>query len=102
MKLKQVLAVFLLIGFLFNVFHDFVFYKIDPCMSKVQTFLTLDKGKKQDPLCEIHHNLHHSFTAGFHTIKVSFKPNQKEKFLYTPLNLKPYSRDIFKPPKHIS
>jgi hypothetical protein len=102
MKLTKRLTKFifsiLLIGFLFNVFHDFVFYEADPCLKDIRTFIKFDLGHTNDPLCKIHHTLHSPYTLP-DEIKIKNLPKEnKIKFSYKKPILKDIPREIFKPP----
>ncbi len=101
MKGKKFLLSFVLIGFLFNIFHDFVFYSTDPCMLKFETVIKFDEGKSNDPLCKIHHQLHQIYLNGinlnFHT-----KFEQTYSFSFKEIFLSLFQTSIFKPPKHLA
>ena len=100
MKLSKILVhVVLFIGILFNTFHDFVFYKIDPCMSKIEIVIKPDKLDKKDPFCKIHNELHKSFILTYSIRKFDSKPREEKNFFYQKPSLKLYSIKIFKPPK---
>ncbi len=89
-------------GFLFNIFHDFVFYSADPCMTKIESVIKIDNDTKKDPLCEIHHELHQVYLNSF---SLSIKPvkfKEDYNFHYKKPFIKQLSTEIFKPPKHLS
>lgn len=97
--LKKLIFAILLIGFIFNISHDFVFYKIDPCMKTVES-LTIEEPDSPsiDPLCDIHKNFHMDYIF---IEKLDFKeltfvsvnnPIPKN------LSIKPIKVEIFKPP----
>jgi hypothetical protein len=99
MKNKRTLLLVLLIGFLFNVFHDFVFYKIDPCMKTVDSLSIYEpKNQPSDPLCDIHENFHTYFALSqkFDFIEnLNFFVDFKN---ITHILLKQFIVEIFKPP----
>ena len=98
--LKRFLGIVLLIGFLFNVFHDFVFYKIDPCMKTVESLKSPYKVKS-DPLCDIHHNLHFKYTFN-EDINLNIENNFIDFIpLISNLSPKEIPKEIFKPPNLI-
>lgn len=100
--MKKLILSFFIIGFLFNIFHDFVFYKIDPCLSYIETSMKFDEGKTNDPLCEIHQELHHLYLNG---IPIQTKRNffrETYYFSYDKPFLKQTISEIFKPPKHLA
>ena len=97
--IKELLLSVLLIGFLFNVFHDFVFYKIDPCMKTVESLKSPYEPKSvNDPLCDIHHNLHLKYIFN-EDINLSIEDNLID-FYPINLNLFPQEipQEIFRPP----
>jgi hypothetical protein len=96
-SLKRLLLSLLLIGFLFNVFHDFIFYKIDPCMGYAVSIVKVDE-KPSDPLCKIHHELHQSYVKPEVEIKIPFI-SAKFSFLYQKPPSRTFPKSIFKPPK---
>ncbi len=100
-RITKVILSILLIGFLFNVFHDFVFYKADPCLKEITTFVKFDLGHTNDPLCKIHHTLHSPYTIP-DEIKIA-NPFKEEKvnFVYKKPYLKEIPQEIFKPPINI-
>jgi len=102
MMIKKLILSFFLIGFLFNTFHDFIFYSIDPCMSKVETAIKFDDGNDNDPLCEIHHELHQVYLSSFKSFIPKSKFEESYSFNYKRPFLKPFSTEIFKPPKHLA
>ena len=55
---KLTLNIILLIGFTFSTFHDFIFYNIDPCMKYLSSVIKFENGQSNDPLCDIHYELH--------------------------------------------
>ncbi len=97
--IKKLLLSVLLIGFLFNVFHDFIFYKIDPCMKTVESLKSsYDTVSKNDPLCKIHKNLHFKYIF---SEKIDFNNvYSSDKVYFTVSNLTPKDipDEIFKPP----
>ena len=96
---KKLVAIILLIGFSFNVFHEFVFYKIDPCMQKVESLKSFyDTHKNKDPLCDIHQNLHlkYLFVENFEIKEIEFP--EKPFFISPNLNPQESPQEIFKPP----
>ena len=96
---KKLVAIILLIGFSFNVFHEFVFYKIDPCMQKVESLKYFhDIHNDKDPLCEIHQNLHlkYLFAENFEVKEIEF--SEKPVLIPPDLNPKDTPQEIFKPP----
>ncbi len=96
---RRVLASFVLIGFLFNVFHDFVFYKVDPCADYIISYLSIDKEKSQkDPFCKIHHELHQNYIEPEAFIQIDSAQNEYI-FFYQKPHIKPCQTSIFKPPK---
>ncbi len=97
-SLKRLLLSLLLIGFLFNVFHDFIFYKIDPCMGYVISIVKVDKEKPSDPLCKIHHELHQSYVEPDVEIKIPSVPAEYS-FWYQKPPSRTFPKSIFKPPK---
>ncbi len=100
--MKRFLMLVILIGFLFNTFHEFVFYSIDPCMSKVETVIKFDSGDDKDPLCEIHNELHQVYLSSFKSFIPKSKFEETYSFNYKKPFLKPFSTEIFKPPKHLA
>ncbi|WP_457640521.1 hypothetical protein [Persephonella sp.] len=97
MRLKKVIFSFLLIGLLFNTFHDYVFYNVDPCMKYAETAFQLDDG-----YCEIHENFHMPYIEPFVIIPINNKFEEKYTFYYKKPDLDPLALDIFKPPKKLS
>ncbi|WP_155810568.1 hypothetical protein [Persephonella sp. KM09-Lau-8] len=96
---KKLVAIILLIGFSFNVFHEFVFYKIDPCMQKVESLKSFyNAHEDNDPLCEIHQNLHlkYLFVENFEIKEIKF--SEKHIPILPDLNPKDTPQEIFKPP----
>ena len=91
---RKTIFIGLLIGTLFYTFHDFVFYKIDPCMKHVETAY-----KVTDKYCEIHENLHMPYIKPFVHIPINEKFSESYSFNYCRPQLKPLVSDIFKPPK---
>ncbi|SNZ06433.1 hypothetical protein SAMN06265182_0674 [Persephonella hydrogeniphila] len=87
----------LLIGILFQVSHDFVFYKVDPCMKHIETAYQIDDG-----YCDIHENLHMPYISHIFYIPISLDFIEKYTFLYTLEYSDPFILEIFKPPKHLS
>lgn len=97
--LRKIVFSILLIGFLFNIFHDFVFYKIDPCMKTVESLLIdKDQDLSLDPLCNIHKNFHMYYIF---VEKLDFIDTPVISITFPiPKNLffKPLKIEIFKPP----
>ena len=97
--MRKILLSIFLIGFLFNTFHDFVFYFFDDCMSKVETAVKFEKGEKNDPLCKIHHELHEAYLYSFSSDFAQPFFEETYSFVYQKPILKPPLSEIFKPPK---
>jgi len=97
MKSRKFIFGILLIGVLFQVSHDFIFYKIDPCMKHVETAYQLNDG-----YCDIHENLHMPYITHIFFIPISTDFVEKYTFFYSPKYPDPYSLEIFKPPKTLS
>ncbi|MDQ7055318.1 MAG: hypothetical protein Q9M89_01965 [Persephonella sp.] len=93
--MRKLLLVIVLTGSVFYTFHDFVFYKVDPCMQYVETAY-----KVTDRYCEIHENLHMPYIKPFTHIPINEKFSESYSFNYRKPQLKPLVSDIFKPPKH--
>jgi hypothetical protein len=88
----------LFIGFLFSIFHDFVFYNVDPCLKKVDTVIKFENGQINDPLCKIHHSLHMTYIMPSN-IYIEEPPIENiYLFTYKKPILEEYPQDIFKPP----
>ncbi len=99
---KKFINLILLIGILFSTFHDFVFYNIDPCMTDVSSVIEFEKGNSNDPLCDIHHELHTPVTTDFNiTLPVLIIEHRFESFYQNPYILGTRS-EIFKPPQTLS
>ena len=107
--LKKTIFISLLISLIFNIFHDFVFYKIDPCMKTVKSlelyfdnsikFYSNKKISTDDPICDIHHNLHIKFVI-FEDINIPFScKNHFYPVINLDIALKDLVQNIFKPPK---
>ncbi len=96
MKIRKVIFSFLLIGLLFNTFHDYLFYNVDPCMEYANTAFQIDDG-----YCQIHENLHMPYIKPFFIIPISDRFEEKYSFYYKKPELDPLASEIFKPPKHI-
>jgi len=94
---KYILS-FLVVGFLFNIFHDFVFYSIDPCLKKIDTAIKFDKGQSNDPLCKIHHSLHMSYILPENIYLEGINIENIYSFRYKKPILEDIPQDIFKPP----
>jgi len=97
-RITKAFLVSLLIGFLFNVFHDFVFYNLDPCLKDIKQAVKFEMGQSNDPLCKIHHSLHLPYTLP-KEIKITDLPKPKEiKFSYKKPFFEEIPKEIFKPP----
>ncbi len=96
MILRKFIFIFLLSGILFNTFHDYVFYNVDPCMKYAETAFQVEDG-----YCEIHENLHMPFIEPIVIIPINDKFEEKYTFFYSMINLDPQITEIFKPPKKI-
>ncbi|NPA51726.1 MAG: hypothetical protein GXO22_02400 [Aquificae bacterium] len=94
------IKILLLIGIVFSTFHDYVFYNIDPCMSELSFVIEFEKGNSNDPLCDIHHELHTPVTTGFDTVSVVELEDRFDLFYIKPMNL-PQPKEIFKPPRQL-
>jgi len=68
-------------------------------MTKVETVVKFENGKLNDPLCKIHHNLHHSFTTNFQRLTIAKKTQRLPFILHKTPNIKLYPLKLFKPPK---
>jgi hypothetical protein len=95
---KKFIFSFLLIGFLFNIFHDFVFYNLDPCLKNIDTAIKFEKGQINDPLCKIHHSLHMSYILPENINLENVNIEEEYIFFYQKPQLKEFPKDIFKPP----
>ena len=97
-RITNTVLVILLIGFLFNVFHDFIFYNLDPCLKDVKQAVKFEMGKSNDLFCKIHHSLHSPYTLP-KQIKITKLPKPKEKKIICKKPfLKEIPKEIFKPP----
>ncbi len=94
MKIRKIIFGLLLIGILFNTFHDYIFYKVDPCMEYANTAFQIDDG-----YCQIHESLHMPYIKPFVIIPINVKFEEKYSFSYKKPELDPFSLEIFKPPK---
>jgi len=61
---KRFIVSVLLIGFVFSAFHDFVFYKVDPCMDSIKSLeiFGVKDLSPDDPFCDLHQELHTEYT----------------------------------------
>jgi len=97
-RITRIVFGILLIGFLFNVFHDLIFYNLDPCLKDIKQAVKFEMGQSNDPLCKIHHSLHSPYTPP-KKIELSELPRPKEKkIFYKKPFLKEIPKEIFKPP----
>ncbi len=98
---KKIINVLLLIGVIFSTFHDFVFYKLDPCMKDINLVLKFEKGNSNDPFCDIHHDLHSPVVINLS--KINFLEYISEEIrLNKPFKEISIKTDIFKPPIELS
>ncbi len=97
MKMKKAIFLLLLIGIFFQVTHDFIFFKVDPCMKHVETAYKINDG-----YCEIHENLHMPYIKPFIYIPINKNFQEVYSFTYENISLDPYISEIFKPPKSLS
>ncbi len=101
MKFKKIILSIFLIGFLFNVFHDFVFYSVDPCLSNIEDTIKFDNGFKNDIFCEIHGELHQNYLSNSN-IEITTTPNEEINYSFSYCSyLNQFNSEIFKPPKHL-
>lgn len=97
MKTRKTIFLVLLIGILFQIAHDFVFFKVDPCMKYIETAYKIN-----DDYCEIHENLHMPYIKPFINISINKNFQEAYSFTYENIALDPYISEIFKPPKSLS
>jgi len=92
------ILVILLISFLFNVFHDFVFYNFDPCLKDVKEAVKFDMGKSNDLFCELHHSLHSPYTIQSQVYVTNLPILEDKKPCCQKISLDDIPQEIFKPP----
>ncbi len=97
MTAKKYIFVLLLIGIFFQISHDFIFFKVDPCMKYIETAYKVNDG-----YCEIHENLHMPYIKPFINISINKNFQEIYTFTYENISLDPYISEIFKPPKPLS
>jgi len=56
-------------------------------MSKVETAIKFEKGEKNDPLCEIHHELHEAYLYSFSSDFTQPIFRENHSFIYRKLLL---------------
>ncbi|WP_155810704.1 hypothetical protein [Persephonella sp. IF05-L8] len=97
--MKRFILHILVIGFLFNVFHDFVFFKVDTFFNEIHSEKK-DTPLKKNYFNNIHNELHHSYINQFNLPFIPEIPTEiSYKFFYQKPHLKPFISKIFKPPK---
>ncbi|RUM58721.1 MAG: hypothetical protein DSY66_05965 [Persephonella sp.] len=107
--LKKTILIGLLISLIFNILHDFVFYKIDPCMKTIKSlevyfdnnikFYSEKKISTDNTICDIHQNLHIKFVI-FDDINLTFSyKNNFYPVINIDITLKDLVQNMFKPPK---
>ena len=88
----------LLVSIIFSISHDFVFYNIDPCMKDLSSVIKFENGQSNDPLCDIHYELHSPSVVNNQPL---FKINKNhENILIFSKDTKHqlFKTEIFKPP----
>ena len=95
--LKKLIFSLLLIGAFFYIFHDYVYYAIDS-----HHIIFQENNCSKNDSCKFHENLHIPAMTSItqNSFVIEFTDNYN--FIYTKLQLEPFSKEIFKPPKHIA
>ena len=97
MKMRKTIFILLLTGMFFQITHDFVLFKVDPCMKHIGTTYKINND-----YCEIHENLHMPYIKPFIYIPINKNFQEFYSFVYENLSLDPFISEIFKPPKQLS